>query len=77
MPDVVALPLAKAREVLAESGWDYEVEYSASGYREEGTENCRPEEYVIRQLPLSDHKLKLTVAVKWRREVLQDGFQNQ
>ena len=49
MPDVLALPLSEAVEMLQAAGWDYQVVRISSAYRHDNTDNCRMEEYVVRQ----------------------------
>lgn len=76
MPDVVALPLARAKAVLDACGREYLVVRIASAYRQEETDTCRMEEYVVRQTELSGHKLLLSTVTKRRKEVLEHGFQD-
>ena len=74
MPDVLALPLSEAVKMLQAAGWDYQVVRISSGYRHESKENCRMEEYVVRQQLLADHKMLLSTIMKRRKEVLKHGF---
>ena len=74
MPDVLALPLSEAVLILQAAGWDYQVVRISSGYRHENINNCRMEEYVVRQQDLSDHKTLLSTIMKRRKEVLEHGF---
>ena len=73
MPDVLALPLAKAEVIVKAAGFRYRIRRITSGYRQEETENGRLEEYVVRQQELSTSELLLTT-VKKRKEVLRHGF---
>jgi len=74
MPDVVALPLAEAVKLIQAAGRDYQVVCISSGYRHEIKENCRMEEYVVRQQELADKKIFLSTIMKRRKEVLKYGF---
>ena len=74
MPDVVALPLAKAEKLLQADGRDYQVVRISSGYRHEKSDNCHMEEYVVRQQELPDHKILLSTMMKRRKEVLKHGL---
>ncbi len=74
MPDVLAMPLSEAKILLQADGWDYQVVRISSGYRHESKENCRMEEYVVRQQLLADHKIRLSTIMKRRKEVLLHGF---
>ena len=74
MPDVVALPLPEAVQLIRAAGWDFRVIRISSGYRHESIENCRLEEYVVRQQELADHKMLLSTIMKRRKEVLEHGF---
>ncbi len=74
MPDVLAMPLSEAEKLLQADGWDYQVVRISSGYRHESKENCRMEEYVVRQQLLADHKIRLSTIMKRRKEVLLHGF---
>ena len=74
MPDVVALPLSEAEKLLQAAGWDYQVVRISSAYRHESIENCRMEEYVVRQQKMPDHTMFLSTIMKRRKEVLEHGF---
>lgn len=74
MPDVVAFPLSEAAQLLRAAGWDFKVIRISSGYRHEIKENCRMEEYVVRQQELADNKMLLSTVMKRRKEVLEHGF---
>lgn len=74
MPDVVALPLSEAEKLLLAAGWDYQVERISSAYRHDITENCRMEEYVVRQQELPGQITILRTIMKRRKEVLEHGF---
>ena len=74
MPDVVALPLSEAVQLIRAVGWDFHVIRISSGYRHDNTENCRMEEYVVRQQELADHIMLLSTVMKRRKEVLEHGF---
>ena len=74
MPDVLALPLSEAVKMLRAAGWDYQVVRISSGYRHESKDNCRMEEYVVRQQELADHKILLSTIMKRRKEVLEHGL---
>ena len=76
MPDVVALPLREAEKILQAAGWDYQAVRISSGYRQNNIENCRMEEYVVRQQLLADHTMLLSTIMKKRKEVLEHGIQN-
>ena len=60
MPDVLALPLSEAVKMLQAAGWDYQVVRISSAYRHDNTDNCRMEEYVVRQQELADHRMLLS-----------------
>ena len=74
MPDVVALPLAKAEKLLQADGRDFQVVRISSAYRHDTIENCLMEEYVVRQQELADHKILLSTMMKRRKEVLKHGL---
>ena len=74
MPDVVALPLSEAEKLLLAAGWDYQVVRISSGYRHDNKDNCRMEEYVVRQQELADHRMLLSTIMKKRKEVLKHGL---
>ncbi len=74
MPDVLALPLSEAVQILRAAGWDYLVVRIPSGYRHEKRENCRMEEYVVRQQELPDHRMLLSTIMKRRKEVPEHGL---
>jgi|GEM_PF-1484509 len=76
MPDVLALTLEEALTILQDAGWQYQIERTSSAYRQKETENCRMEEYVVRQRELPDHRVLLSTMLKRRKEVLEHGFQN-
>ena len=76
MPDVLALPLSEAVKMLRAAGWDYQVVRISSGYRHESKDNCRMEEYVVRQQELADHRMLLSTIMKRRKEVLEHGLQD-
>lgn len=76
MPDVVALPLARAKAILDACGREYLVVRIASAYRSEEIETGRMEEYVVRQTELPHHKMLLSTVMKRRKEVLEHGFQD-
>ena len=74
MPDVLALPLSEAVKMLQAAGWDYQVVRISSAYRHDNTDNCRMEEYVVRQQELADHRMLLSTIMKRRKEVLEHGL---
>ena len=74
MPDVLAMPLSAATQMLQGAGWNFQVIRISSGYRQKDTENCRMEEYVVRQQMLSDYKVLLSTMMKRRKEVLEHGL---
>ena len=76
MPDVLALPLSEAVKMLQAAGWDYQVVRFSSAYRHDNTDNCRMEEYVVRQQELADHRMLLSTIMKRRKEVLEHGLQD-
>lgn len=76
MPDVLALPLARAKAILDACGREYLVVRISSAYRQEEKETSRMEEYVVRQTELSQHTLLLSTVMKRRKEVLKHGFQD-
>ena len=74
MPDVLALPLSEAVNMLEAAGWDYQVVRISSGYRHESKDHCHMEEYVVRQQELADHRMLLSTILKRRKEVLEHGL---
>ena len=74
MPDVVALPLREAEKLLLAAGWDYQVVRISSRYRHDIKDNCRMEEYVVRQQELPGHIILLSTIMKRRKEVLKHGL---
>ena len=75
MPDVLALPLAEAVKMLQAAGWAFQVVRISSEYwHDNNKDNCRMEEYVVRQQELADHKMQLSTIMKRRKEVLKHGF---
>lgn len=74
MPDVLAMPLSEALKLLQADGREYHLVRISSGYRHECKDNCRMEEYVVRQQLLSDYKIILSTVMKRRKEVLEHGL---
>lgn len=77
MPDVLALPLAQAELALGKAGYRCEVRRTQPRYRRHQVEGGMPAEYVVNQRMLDNHIVVLTTVIRYRKEVLQDGFRNQ
>ena len=70
----VDLSLARVKKTTADIGFDYQVARISSRYRHDIKDNCRMEEYVVRQQELPGHIILLSTIMKRRKEVLKNGL---
>jgi len=74
MPDVLAMPLDKARSLLAAAGYEIEIMRTENAYKDAGSVKGRFIAYIVRQIELPGKKVQLTLTLKRERRCSEMAF---